>query len=211
MNDGGGVEAAAEFDDDLGAGERGEFVGHRVDHPLVAGVGLAAVAAFGAAPGHRAAVIAPVGARPPPDGGGLGAVVDLGPVDAQWQLPTHRRLPLGRRLVGVERGEVEGTSLAAREARTVEEDAGAVDDPGVGAFDVAEDPVRSGRVVVGPAGDVVVLPARRIDHGGVRVDRHRLVEPGGPVTEVGAEGAAPLVQVGCGSVEDAEAPVAEPA
>ena len=96
---------------------------------------------------------------------------------------------------------------------TVEEDAGTVDDAGVGALTVAEDAVGVA-VDIGVRrcmGDVVVLELFRGEHRCVGVDVHRLGVAGGAVAEVGTERTTALVQLGGIDVEDALAAVAEQA
>ena len=61
------------------------------------------------------------------------------PVDLDRQLPAHRRLPVDGRFAGRQRGQVQRAAGPAGEARTVEEDAGSVDDARVRARLVGED------------------------------------------------------------------------
>ena len=79
------------------------------------------------------------------------------------------------------------TAFAAGESGPVEEDAGAVDDAGVGPFGVAEDAVGAGVGIRVAVGDVVVLELFRGEHRRVRIDVHRLRFAGGAVAEVSAE------------------------
>ena len=113
-----GSEAATEFDVDLGAGERDQRVGHRVDDPLVAAVGLGALAALGAAPCHRAAVVAPVGVgstdAPSPDS--VSASISCQSTRSGSCQHTDGFHSVGDSSAA-ERSDVQRAALATREAR----------------------------------------------------------------------------------------------
>src|SRR4029079_8103002 len=87
------AEASTELDVDRGADHVLQLLGQRLDHRAVAHVGTVAL---GAAPGHRLALVAPVGPRPPAHRGLLPAVRQRLPLDARGQLPADRGLPLDR-------------------------------------------------------------------------------------------------------------------
>src|SRR5437763_477280 len=88
-----GLDSSSQFGEHLWADEHLELFGQRLDDLLLAYVGPFA---FGAAPGHRRAVLAPVVTSPPAHGRHLGVAVARRPVDVDRQLPTDRRLPVER-------------------------------------------------------------------------------------------------------------------
>ena len=132
------ADTTSQLDHHLVSGDRGELMSERVDDRPVPDVRLVFL---GAAPRHRVAVRAPVGTTPTAHGRCLAPVGQRMPVDVDRQLRAHRRFPVDRRLIRSQHGEVQRTPGPAREPRTVEEDAGAVDELRVRARRVGEDAV----------------------------------------------------------------------
>ena len=179
--------AAAQLDVHVVAGHGSELVGKRIDDRRFADVGLGPL---GAAPVHRLAVVAPVAALPPANRGDLGAVGLHFPVDLDRQLPAHRGLPRDRRFARLQRGEMQRASRPTGEPGSVEEDAGAVDDLGVGAFGIVEHVIGVDcRMVLKDAG----IECRR-----QRRDGHRFLRVG----QFRADRTATLVEMLGGLVED---------
>src|SRR5262249_38896459 len=117
--------------------ERGEHVVDRLAHDpddLVAqgevdrSLADEGIGALGAPPVELEAALAPVAPLPLPQRAGRVAVLAGVLVEPQRELPAHVGLPVHGPLAGFEGGAVQRTPGAPREAGTVEEDAGVVDE-----------------------------------------------------------------------------------